>query len=155
MSENSAIIVRILVLIVSALLMTWALAVWLPGRAFTRGAKLRLAALLSLVGFQFARVGVMATIPTFNGSFLTDILQYISEHGDLTYWAFYWAGPLLFSVPVMAGAATLLYFGGRAVRFRRSGAAVIKARVGVVLGFLLWIGAVLCDVLLVEIVWRN
>jgi hypothetical protein len=134
----------------ATLLMAWVLAVWLPGRTLDRGPRLLLGALLSFIGFLFARVCLMASGFGSTDAILTDIVQYISKYGDgLQYFGF----PLLFSVPVMASAATLLYFGGRAVRFRRSRSAVILGCVGALLGFLLWIGAVSWDLLAVEMLW--
>ena len=120
-------VLEYLILILPALAVAWALAVWLPGRAFGRESKVGLAVLISYVGLLLTMVDLMATgvLGTFS-----DAIAVVTF-------------PLLFTVPTMAGAAALLYFGGRAVRFRRSRARVILGCVSAVFGFLLWIGTAL------------
>ena len=125
------------ILILSALIAAWLMAVWLPGSSASRHFKLLLAALLSLGVLVASGVGLLAS-----GGSLEEMLSYYDRHNTgliytgLTYCL---CAPLL-STPFVAGAAALLYFGGRKVR---SQAGRVGGGVMVALGFLLWIVSII------------
>lgn len=134
-------IASILILILPALPVAWALAVWLPHQPFSRWSKIKWTTLISLIALLVPAVGLLAI--------QTTIISGRHSSEDVIYFGF----PLLFTLPLMAGSAALLYFGGKAVRLHLSRTRVVFGYVRVILGFLLWLLTVLWYSSLVEMLW--
>ena len=136
--------VPILILIISALFASWLMAAWLPARTATRRLKFLLAALISLGELVVSGVGLLAS-----GGSLEEMLSYYDRHNTgliytgLTYCL---CAPLL-STPFVAGAAALLYLGGKAARSQDR---LADGKVMIVFGFLLWIVSTIIYVFVVN-----
>jgi hypothetical protein len=130
---------HILVLLVSALLMAWLLAGWLPGRGFDWRRTGALGVLLSFIVFTLSTLVLFVTgVGTYG--------QVPTSFGYLSDWPFGGCLGLLFTVPLLAGVDALLYSGGWLVRTHPSRSRVFVGYTCISLGLLLWIGAVMIQV---------
>ena len=119
------------IVILPALLVAWFLAGWLTARPTSWTKKLLLAAMVCLLVFLLSSLGV------------------VTLFWDKASIQSYFATILLYTLPLMAGAAALLFSGGVAVRLRNSRARFILGWAMIVIGTMLWIVAVLIQPMLV------
>jgi hypothetical protein len=116
----------ILIYFLPPLISTWAMVMWLPNQPKNK------------------RV-LWATLISASVLFISGVLY--MAMGGLYEWAiiamaFYFSCAFLLKIPLVAGADTLLYSGGKAILQRLSSRRVALGFVMVFLGFLFWLGIV-------------